>query len=42
MTVFAEAAAAVDMLVEQLQALVEDARFVPRFFDTLFGLRTVA
>ncbi|KQN89821.1 hypothetical protein ASE95_16755 [Sphingomonas sp. Leaf231] len=40
MTVFAEAAAAVDMLVEQLQALVEDARFVPRFFDTLFGLRT--
>jgi hypothetical protein len=39
-TTFADAAAAADTLVDQVQALVEDARFVPRFFDTLFGLRT--
>jgi hypothetical protein len=40
MTDVAQAAAAADTLVDQVQALVEDARFVPRFFDTLFGLRT--
>lgn len=40
MTTFAEAAAAADALAAQLQGLIEDARFVPRFFDTLFGLRT--
>lgn len=40
MTDFATAVAAADALVDQLQGHVEDARFVPRFFDTLFGLRT--
>ncbi len=40
MTDFAQAVAAADTLVDQMQALVEDARFVPRFFETLFGLRT--
>ena len=40
MTTFAAAVAAADTLVAQLQGHVEDARFVPRFFDTLFGLRT--
>ncbi|VXD01170.1 hypothetical protein [Sphingomonas sp. 8AM] len=40
MTDFATAVAAADALADQLQGLVEDARFVPRFFDTLFGLRT--
>jgi len=40
MTDAAQATAAADALADQLQALVEDARFVPRFFDTLFGLRT--
>lgn len=40
MTTFTDAAAAADTLVVQLQGFVEDARFVPRFFDTLFGLRT--
>jgi len=40
MTDFATAVAAADALADQLQGHVEDARFVPRFFDTLFGLRT--
>ena len=40
MTDFAQAVAAADTLVDQTQTLVEDARFVPRFFETLFGLRT--
>ncbi|WP_341208958.1 hypothetical protein [uncultured Sphingomonas sp.] len=40
MTDFAAAIAAADALVDQLQGVVEDARFVPRFFDTVFGLRT--
>lgn len=40
MTDFATAVAAADALVDQLQGVVEDARFVPRFFDTVFGLRT--
>ena len=40
MTDFATASAAADALVDQLQGFVEDIRFVPRFFDTLFGLRT--
>ena len=40
MTDFAQAVAAADTLVDQMQASVEDARFVPRFFETLFGLRT--
>ena len=41
MTNAAEAVAAVDELTFQLQAFVEDGRFVPRSFDRLFGLRTV-
>lgn len=41
MTTAAQAIAVVDELASQLQALVEDGRFVPRFFDRLFGLRTV-
>ena len=40
MTTSAQAVAAVDELAAQLQAYVEDGRFLPRFFDRLFGLRT--
>jgi len=40
MTTYADAIKAADDLAEQLQALVEDSRFLPRFFDQLFGLRT--
>lgn len=32
------APAVADALVDQLQGFVEDARFVPHFFDMLFGL----
>lgn len=41
MTSSAQAVAAMDELSDQLQILVEDGRFTPRFFDRLFGLRTV-
>lgn len=41
MTSSAQAIATIDTLATQLQDHVEDGRFVPRFFDRLFGLRTV-
>lgn len=40
MTTYVEAIIAADALAEQLQGLIEDGRFLPRFFDRLFGLRT--
>jgi len=40
MTTYAEAITAADALAEQLQGLIEDGRFLSRFFDRLFGLRT--
>jgi len=40
MTTFVDAITAADRLAEQLQRHVEDGRFVPRFFEQLFGLRT--
>lgn len=40
MTSFTQAVDAADALIDQLQDLTTDPRYVPRFFDTLFGLRT--
>lgn len=40
MTTFTQAMEAADSLIDQLQAFTVDPRFLPRFFDTLFGLRT--
>ncbi|MDQ0840187.1 hypothetical protein [Sphingomonas faeni] len=40
MTTFTEAVRAADALIDQLQGLTEDPRYLPRFFDTIFGLRT--
>ncbi|TCP34750.1 hypothetical protein [Sphingomonas sp. BK235] len=40
MTRYAEALAAATALADQLQAHVADGRFLPRYFDRLFGLRT--
>jgi hypothetical protein len=40
MTRYAEALAAADALAEQVQSYVADGRFLPRYFDRLFGLRT--
>jgi hypothetical protein len=40
MTSFTQAADAAEALIEQLQGLAESSRFIPRYFDTLFGLRT--
>ncbi|MEG3162893.1 hypothetical protein U1763_20600 [Sphingomonas sp. LB2R24] len=40
MTTFTEAVEAADALIDQLQALTENPRYLPRFFDTIFGLRT--
>lgn len=40
MTTFIQAVLATDALAEQLQGFVENPRYLPRFFDTLFGLRT--
>ena len=40
MTSFTQAIAAADALTDQLQEFTTDPRYVPRCFDTLFGLRT--
>ncbi len=40
MTTFTQAVEAADTLIGQLQGLTEDPRYLPRFFDTIFGLRT--
>jgi len=40
MTTFTEAVKAADALIDQLQGLTENPRYLPRFFDTMFGLRT--
>ncbi|MBY9064824.1 hypothetical protein K7957_17945 [Sphingomonas yunnanensis] len=40
MTRYAEALAAANALAEQVQSYVADGRFLPRYFDRLFGLRT--
>lgn len=40
MTTFTEAVEAADALIDQLQGLTENPRYLPRFFDTIFGLRT--
>lgn len=40
MTTFIQAVLATDALAEQLQGFVQNPRYLPRFFDTLFGLRT--
>jgi hypothetical protein len=40
MTTFTQAVEAADALIDQLQALTENPRYLPRFFDTIFGLRT--
>lgn len=40
MTTFIQAVLATEALVEQLQGFIENPRYLPRFFDTLFGLRT--
>ena len=40
MTTFTQAMEAADALIDQLQAFTVDPRFLPRFFDTIFGLRT--
>jgi hypothetical protein len=40
MTTVTEALEAADALIDQLQALTENPRYLPRFFDTIFGLRT--
>ncbi|MBJ6123762.1 hypothetical protein [Sphingomonas mollis] len=41
MTTFTQAMDAADALTNQLQEFTENPRYLPRFFDTLFGLRTV-
>ena len=40
MTPFAQALAAADALIDQLQDLISDPRYLPGFFDGIFGLRT--
>ncbi len=40
MTTFTQAMEAAVSLIDQLQAFTVDPRFLPRFFDTIFGLRT--
>ncbi|MEG8038652.1 hypothetical protein QP166_04555 [Sphingomonas sp. LR60] len=40
MTTFTQAMAAAEALIDQLQAFTVDMRFLPRSFDTFFGLRT--
>ena len=40
MTTFTQAVDAVDALTNQLQAFTENPHYLPRFFDTFFGLRT--
>ncbi|MBB4619776.1 hypothetical protein [Sphingomonas abaci] len=40
MTTFTQAIGAADALIDQLQAFTVDPRYLPRFFDTVFGLRT--
>jgi hypothetical protein len=40
MTTFTQAMDAADALIDQLQELTGNPRFLPRFFDTFFGLRT--
>ena len=40
MTTYKDAITAADELAEQLQSLIEDGRFLPRFFEGLFRLRT--
>lgn len=40
MTTFTEAVDAASTLTDQLQGFVENPRYLPRFFDALFGLRT--
>ena len=40
MTPFAQALAAADALIDQLQDMISDPRYLPGFFDGIFGLRT--
>lgn len=40
MTTFTEALEAADALIDQLQELTENTRYLARFFDMMFGLRT--
>ncbi|MBW6527093.1 hypothetical protein KZ813_09610 [Sphingomonas sp. RHCKR7] len=40
MTRYSEALAAANALADQVQSYVADGRFLPRYFDRLFGLRT--
>lgn len=40
MTTFTQAVDAADTLLNQLQKFTENPRYLPRFFDTFFGLRT--
>lgn len=40
MTTFTQATDAADALIDQLQAFTVDPRYLPRFFDSFFGLRT--
>lgn len=40
MTSFHQARDAADTLIDQLQAFTANPRYLPRFFDTFFGLRT--
>jgi hypothetical protein len=40
MTTYTQAVEAADALIDQLQGLTEDPSYLPRFFDTMFGLRT--
>jgi hypothetical protein len=40
MTSFIQALGAADALIGQLQGLTESPLYLPRFFDTMFGLRT--
>jgi hypothetical protein len=40
MTTFTQAVDAADALTDQLQEFTSNPRYLPRFFDTLFGLRT--
>jgi hypothetical protein len=40
MTTFPQAVDAADALTNQLQEFTENPRYLPRFFDTFFGLRT--
>jgi hypothetical protein len=40
MTTFTQAVDAADALINQLQEFTSNPRYLPRFFDTFFGLRT--